>query len=94
MFSCLLARYHSGDQTKRLRWAGHVPRRGERRFAYRVLEGGGNLREGEYLENPGIGRRIILKWISEKWDRVMIWLDLGRNKWRAVLNAVMNLRFP
>jgi hypothetical protein len=28
----------------------------------------GNLREEGLLENPGVDRRIILKWIFEKWD--------------------------
>jgi hypothetical protein len=47
------------------------------------------------LEDPGVGRRIILKWIFEKWDGDMNWMDLAqdRNRWRAVVNAVMNLRF-
>jgi hypothetical protein len=27
-----------------------------------------NLREGDHLENPSIDKRIILKWIFEKWD--------------------------
>jgi hypothetical protein len=25
----------------------------------------GNLRERDHLENPGVGERIILRWISE-----------------------------
>jgi hypothetical protein len=55
----------------------------------------GNLRKGGHLEDPGIGRRIILKWIFEKWDvGGMDWNDLAqdRDRWRAVVNAVMNIR--
>jgi hypothetical protein len=48
------------------------------------------------LEDQGIDRRIILKWMLEKWDEGMNWIDVAqdRKRWRAVVNAVMNLRFP
>jgi hypothetical protein len=28
----------------------------------------GNLREGDHLKDPGVDGRIILNWVSEKWD--------------------------
>jgi hypothetical protein len=57
---------------------------------------GGNFRERGHLENLGLDWRIILKWIFEKWDRGMYWIDMAqdRDMWRAVVNAVMNLRVP
>jgi hypothetical protein len=46
------------------------------------------------LEDPGVDEIIILKWISEDSDGGMDWIDLAKNRdrWRALLNAVMNLR--
>jgi hypothetical protein len=48
------------------------------------------------LEGSGIDKRIILKWIFEKWDGGMDWIDLAHNRdgWRAVMNVVMNLLVP
>jgi len=49
-----------------MRWAGHVARMG-RREAY-VGFWWGNLRERDHLENPGVERKIILRWTFRKWD--------------------------
>ena len=57
----------------------------------------GNLRERDHLENPGVDGRIILRRIFGKWDvGGMDWTDLAedRDRWRALVNAVMNLRVP
>jgi hypothetical protein len=40
----------------------------------------GNLREREHLQDQGIDGRIILKWITKKWDGAwagLIWLKIG-----------------
>jgi hypothetical protein len=48
------------------------------------------------LEDPSVYGRIILKCILEKWDGGIDWIDLDmdRDRWRAVVDAVMNLRVP
>ena len=55
--------YKSG----RVRWTGHVSRMGREEvhtgFWWK------NQKEGDHLEDPGVDVRIILKRISEKWDR-------------------------
>jgi hypothetical protein len=83
-----------GIKSRRMRWAGHVARMGERRAAYRALVG--RPAEGAQLENPGVDGIVILKWIFKKWDGGMDWIDMaqGRYRWRALVNAVMNIRVP
>jgi hypothetical protein len=53
----------------------------------------GNLRENEHLEGLCIVGRIILQKIIKKWcsDTDCIDVAQDRNRWRAVVNAVMNL---
>jgi hypothetical protein len=53
-------------KSRRLRWAGHMARMGERRGAYRALVGKPEGRN--HLEDPGVDGRIILKWIFERLD--------------------------
>jgi hypothetical protein len=78
-------------KSRRMMWAGHVARMGEKRNVYRLLVGNRPL------------RRPIRGWIDNiKTDLVKIglgvwdWIVLAqdRYKWRALVNSVMNLRFP
>jgi hypothetical protein len=64
-------------KSRRLRWAGNEVLMGKSRDADRVLVG--NLREGGHLENSGVHGRIILKWILEKCDGGIDWLDLAQD---------------
>ena len=62
-----------------MRWAGHVAPKGKGE-AYTGFWWG-NLRERDHLEDPGVNRRIILRWIFRKWDVVVqtgsSWLRVG-----------------
>ena len=53
----------------------------------------GNLRNRDHLEDPDIDGRIILRLIFSKWAGGVDWNDvaLDRDRWRALVNAVMNL---
>jgi hypothetical protein len=80
-------------KSRRMRWAGHVARVGEGRGVYRVLVG---KPEGKRpLERPR--RRwedgIKMDFREIGW-RDVEWIHLAQNRdhWRAVVNAVMNLR--
>ena len=78
-----------------MRWAEHVERMGERRSVYRVL-----------VEKPGLKIQLgrHRRWwednikmdLQEVECECMDWIELAQesDKWRALLNAVMNLRFP
>jgi hypothetical protein len=50
------------------------------------------LREEDHLEDPGVDGRIIFERLGGGAD----WIDLAqdRDRWRALVNTVMNLRVP
>jgi hypothetical protein len=82
-------------KSRRMRWAGHVARMGEKRNAYRILVG-----NPEGKRPQGRPRR---RWVDNiKMDLRAIgwnggdWIDLAqdRDQWRAPVKAVMNLRVP
>ena len=82
-------------KSRRMRWAAHVARMGEKRGVYRGLVG-----------KPE-GKRELGRPKSRWEDNVkmdpqevrcagMDWIDLAQNRdmWRALVNAVMNLHVP
>jgi hypothetical protein len=55
------------------------------------------MRERDHLEDPGIDERIILRWISSGSGMGGVdWIDLAedRDRWRTLLNSVINFRVP
>jgi hypothetical protein len=82
-------------KTRRMRWAGHVARMGEVRGAYNILVGrpegrrplGRPRRRWENnikmdLREIGFGDMDWIHWAQD------------RDRWRALVNTVMNLRVP
>jgi hypothetical protein len=66
---------------------------GERRGVYRVWVG--KPEERDHFGDPGVDGRIILRWIFKEWN-VGVWTGSSwlrdRDRWRALVTAVMNLR--
>ena len=81
---------HSGDQINNNIWARHVACMRKMRSAFRVVV------ERDNLEEVSVDGRIILKWIFNKWKGSKDWIDLAQDtdRWRSLVNAVMNLRVP
>jgi hypothetical protein len=81
-------------KSRRMRWAGHVARMGEKRNVHRLL-----VSKPEGKRPLGRPRR---RWINNiKIDlleivNVVDWIGLAqdRYRWRALVNSVMNLRVP
>jgi len=80
-------------KSRRIRWAGHVARMGKRRDVYTVLVG-----KPEGKRPLGRPRRRWEDNIKMDLQEVecggMEWIELAEDKdrWRALVNAVMNLR--
>jgi len=78
---------------RRMRWAGHVARTGERSGVYRIIVG-----KSEGKRPLGRPRRRWEDNIKMDFQEVgcggMDWIELAqdRDRWREFVNAVMNLR--
>jgi hypothetical protein len=82
------------NKARSMRWVRHVERMGEKRNAYMSLVGKPEGRRplgrsrGRWLDN------IKMNLVEVGWGDV-VWIGLAqdRDRWRAVLNSVLNLRF-
>jgi hypothetical protein len=80
---------------RRMRWVGHVARMGEGRGVYRVLVGKPEGRRP--LERPGRKWKDNIRIDLREVGRGCVnWMELAldRDRWRALVSAVMNLRVP
>ena len=80
---------------RRMRWAGHVAQMGERRGTYRGLVGKpeGKRQLGRHRHRWEDHMKIDLQELE---CGGMDWISLAqdRNRWQAIVNAVMSLRVP
>ena len=92
---CSLPNIDGGIKSRRMRWAEHVECMGERRVVYRVLVG-----KPEGTRPLG---RPIRRWadniemdLQEVGCGGMDWIELAqdRDRWQALVSAVMNLWVP
>jgi hypothetical protein len=81
-------------KSRRMRWAGHVARMGEGRNVYRVLMG-----KPEAKSPPGRPRYRWEDGLKKDLREIGLgggveWIHLAqdRDRWRAIVSAVMNLR--
>jgi transcription termination factor 2 len=78
-----------------MRWAGHVAHMGEGRGAYRVLVGRSEGRRPLGRPRRRWKNNIKMDLQEVGWGG-MDWINMAqdRDKWRALVSVVMNLRVP
>jgi hypothetical protein len=82
-------------KARRMRWAGHVARMGEKRNAYRLLVGKPEGRRPLGRPRHWWLDNIRMALVEVRWGDVD-WIGLAqdRDRWRAPVNSVLNLRVP
>jgi len=83
-------KYWSGILSKRMRWAQHVACMGDRRGAHRVLVG--TLKVDRPLGRLGRTWNDDINMDLQEVGWGKDWIDLahGRDRWRVLVNKVMN----
>jgi hypothetical protein len=82
-------------KSRRMRWVGHVARMGEKKNVYRSLVGTSKGQRPLGRLRCRWGDNIKVDLLEIGWGGAD-WIGLvqDRDKWRALVNAVMNLRIP
>jgi hypothetical protein len=82
-------------KSRRMRWAGHVARMGEGRGVYRILVGRPEGRRPLGSPRHRWEDNIKMDLQEVGWGG-MVWIDMAqdRDRWRALVSVVMNLRVP
>jgi hypothetical protein len=81
-------------KSRRMRWAGHAAYMGQMRNTYNILVG---KPEGTRpLGRRGHREDNIKIYLREVRLKVVGWIHLAQDtdQWRALVNTIMNLRFP
>jgi hypothetical protein len=82
-------------KSRRMRWAGHIARVGEKGNAHRFLVGKPEGKRPLEIRRRSWEDNIRMDLREIGWGG-MDWIDLAqdRNQWRALVNTVMNLQVP
>jgi hypothetical protein len=77
-----------------MRWEGHVAHTGRGEACTGIWWG--NLRERDHLDDPGVEEDNITMDLQEVGNGGIEWIKLAqdRDRWRALVNAIMNLWVP
>jgi hypothetical protein len=83
-----------GIKSRRMKLAEHVARMGRGEEHTGILWE--NLRERDHLEDPDVCGKTLLKCVFKYWNEGinLIDLPLNRDKLRALVKVVLNLRVP
>jgi hypothetical protein len=83
-------------KSRRMRWAGHVACMGEGRGVYRILVGRPEGRRplGRPRRKWEDNIKMVLQEVERGGGPDWIYMAQDRDRWRAVVNVVMNLRVP
>jgi hypothetical protein len=82
-------------KARRVRWTGHVARMGEKRNAYKLLVGKPEGRKPLGRPRRRWADNIRKDLVEVEWGDVD-WISLAqdRDRWRALVNSVLNFRVP